>query len=190
MTPEHLSEIIKRVRAGDIDAFGELVLEYEVAVRTFLAVRLDDPIEAEDLAQEVFLIAFQNIAKFDTSRTMSRWLRGIAANLLRNNLRLRRETTLRSDIELNNLMEQAIAEAETEFTGATLLPALRRCLEALDGRARQLIESRYAHGHDMAEICRQTKLKHSALTMALHRLRERLRDCVTRRMAGAERVVQ
>ena len=190
MNQEQLSEQISRVRGGDIDAFGPLVLEYQGAVRSFLAVRLDDAHEAEDLAQEVFLVAFRQLHEFDTSRPMNHWLRGIAANLLNNHLRRRRETTLGPGLELDVLFEQAVGDVETESSGSRLLPALRECLAKLDGRARQLIEWRYMRGHALEDICRLMNLKHSALTMALHRLRERLHDCVARRLAEVKGTAQ
>jgi len=65
--------------------------------------------------------------------------------------------------------------------------ALRRCVEGLDPADRALVDRRYAQEQPLAEIGRALDLKRSALTMTLHRIRVRLRDCMEGRLAGRAR---
>jgi len=81
---------IQQVRAaqqGDLNALAALVTRHQQAVRACLAARLDDPHEAEDLVQEVFVTAFRKLGEFDPERPLAPWLRSIAMNLLRNHWR-------------------------------------------------------------------------------------------------------
>ncbi len=182
MTPEELApEIVARVLAGDVNAFGALVLRHEVGIRAYMAVRLDDPHEAEDLAQEVFLIAFRKLGDFDVARPMSAWLRGIAANVLRNRLRKREAAPAESP----ELLEQGAARLEEERGGGPLAQALQQCLDHLEPRARELVERRYGRGDSVGDICRDLQRQHSAVTMALHRIRQQLRQCIQRRLTPA-----
>lgn len=181
-----LKQSIERVLKGDVEAFGPLVREFQVPIRAFLAARLDDTHEAEDLAQEVFLIVFRRLSDFDATRPMSAWLRGIAANVLRNHLRRRREQTHGAAAELAEAVEQSVARVEQDEGADRVLLALRICLRSLDAGARDLVERRYMAGHSLAELGDQLQRRHSTLTMALHRIRCRLRECVQRQLQGAE----
>lgn len=174
---EDTRTIVQRVRGGDLEAFGALVRRHELGVRAFLAARLDDRHEAEDLAQEVFVTAYRNLETYSPDRPLAAWLRGIASNLLRNHLRKRREAP-GAEAFLEGLIEKAAPDP------GRAVEALRRCVEGLDPAARELVERRYTKEQPLAEIGQALDLKHSALTMTLYRLRVRLRDCMGRRLAG------
>jgi RNA polymerase sigma-70 factor (ECF subfamily) len=182
MNPEEeTGRVVARVLAGDVDAFGTLVLRHELGIRAYMAVRLDDPHEAEDLAQEVFLIAFRKLADFDVSRPMSAWLRGIASNVLRNRLRKREP----AQAPIPEILEEGAARMEEDRGGGPIAQALERCLEHLEPRARELVERRYGRGDSVGDICRDLQRQHSSVTMALHRIRQQLRQCVERRLTPA-----
>ena len=88
------TDLIARVLAGDDrHAFGELVRRHQSAVRGFLRrlVRGQEAL-ADDLAQETFIEAYRNLAKYRGGSAFSTWLIGIACNRWRNELRNRRAT--------------------------------------------------------------------------------------------------
>jgi RNA polymerase sigma-70 factor (ECF subfamily) len=77
-TSEH--ELIQRARAGDGDAFAELVMLH--ADRVYRALRrfgLGDD-EADEVAQEAFLRAWRGLARFEERAHFSTWLYRIAFN--------------------------------------------------------------------------------------------------------------
>lgn len=178
-------DIVLRVRGGEIDAFGELVLRHELSVRAYLAARLDDVHEAEDLAQEVFVIAYRRLPDFDPSKPMGAWLRGIAHNVLRNSLRRRQGQPGSLEGFLEQAIESGAARWEERAEGSSIVAALEQCLGALAPHARELIKKRYAQGESVAALSRLMGVKHSALTMMLHRVRSGLRDCMEQRLAAA-----
>lgn len=70
---------VRRVLAGERDAFARLVGRHERAVFTFLAGMLPHGADREDVAQEVFLAAYARLASFDPRRARLRtWLLAIA----------------------------------------------------------------------------------------------------------------
>ena len=186
MSDRPTNDIVRAVLDGDTEAFGDLAMRTQAGIRAFLAVRIGDVHEAEDIAQEVFVIAFQRLADFDTSRSMNAWLGGIAANLLRNYVRKRRERLSPDEAGITDLVEREVTRIEEEHTGERLLEALRACMASLAGQARTLVEYKYKLQLGIAEICARVGRKHSAITMALHRIRAQLRDCIQRRVAGSE----
>ena len=62
--PQDAGVLVRAAMGGDLQAFEKIVLQHQGAVRAYLAVRLVRADEAEDLAQEVFITAFRNLAKF------------------------------------------------------------------------------------------------------------------------------
>ena len=76
-------DLIRLAQGGDIEAFSQLVTAYQTNICACLAIRLNSNYEVDDLAQEVFIVAFRRLAEFDAERALGPWLRGIAFNLLR-----------------------------------------------------------------------------------------------------------
>lgn len=79
MTPESLDgELVEAARRGSSAAFGRLVERHQRAVRAFLRRACGDPSEAEDLAQETFILAWEKIGAFRGDSSVRSWLCGIA----------------------------------------------------------------------------------------------------------------
>ncbi|MBU4200620.1 MAG: sigma-70 family RNA polymerase sigma factor [Verrucomicrobia bacterium] len=62
-------------------SFEILVNTYKDMVFCFARGLLNDPGTAEDVAQEAFVVAYKNMAKFDASRDFGAWIRGIVRKL-------------------------------------------------------------------------------------------------------------
>ena len=77
------AEIVRRVRAGDADAFGQIVKAYERRVFALAAtiVRADG---AEDVAQDAFVRAFERLELYDVRRPFYPWLATITVRLAQN----------------------------------------------------------------------------------------------------------
>jgi RNA polymerase sigma-70 factor (ECF subfamily) len=82
-------DLVKKARKGNIDAFNALVSRHEKRVFNYLLRLLRDREDALDLTQDVFLKAYQNLAKLSDAGRFSPWLFRIAHNeafsLLRKN---------------------------------------------------------------------------------------------------------
>lgn len=78
------SQWVRRVQAGDVNAFEPLVERHQKAIYNLLYRWLGDYDEAADVAQEVFLAAFGAIAQFRGEAKFSTWLYQIAINHARN----------------------------------------------------------------------------------------------------------
>jgi RNA polymerase sigma-70 factor (ECF subfamily) len=83
-------EALRRVAAGDVEAFGPLVERHQERLRRLCARLLGDPEEARDAAQEVFLRAFRKAGSFRPDGQVFTWLYRIAVNHCLNRLRRRR----------------------------------------------------------------------------------------------------
>lgn len=183
--PSDESALLTRAIGGDLNAYSALVRLHHGGVRAYLAVRLSNIHDAEDLAQEAFVIAFQRIREFDPARPFGPWLRGIALNLYRNHRRKFRADPVGGSAELQDLVDAVLERRNPGGREAARLSALRDCLDQLDGPARTLLTARYGEGVSVRDLAGRSGRGYSALTMQLHRLRELLSECIERRMVAS-----
>jgi RNA polymerase sigma-70 factor, ECF subfamily len=170
------SEPVTFLRDRDLAAFEQIVAAHEAAVRAFVAVRIDDPFEAHDLAQEVFLLLWRKLEEIDLDQPLRPWLLAVAMNLVRQHRRKSRATPVGGNDGVLELLQDRLASGDA--VDGPAFAALERCLGKLDEAARQLIRWRYEDGLVIREICSRVGSGHSVVTMNLHRLRSLLFDCI------------
>ena len=90
LAEERVRSLVTQARAGDDRAFEQLVKCYQSRIHSHVARMTQDPAEAEDLAQETFLRAYQALPHFRGDATFGTWLYRIASNLAIDAARYRR----------------------------------------------------------------------------------------------------
>jgi RNA polymerase sigma-70 factor (ECF subfamily) len=75
------ARLVDAVRAGKLEAFGELVQRYERRLLGVIRRFIDDLDVADDLTQDTFLRVYQRLDQFDPSRRFGPWLFQIGVNL-------------------------------------------------------------------------------------------------------------
>ena len=78
------ADIVQRVRAGDVDAFGQIVKGYERRVFALAVVILRNREAADDVTQDAFVRAFERLDLYDVRRPFYPWLATITVRLSRN----------------------------------------------------------------------------------------------------------
>lgn len=82
-------DLVAKARRGDVDAYNQLVSRWEKRVFNYILRLVRNREDALDLSQDVFLKAYQNLAKLDDLGRFGPWLFRIAHNesysLLRKN---------------------------------------------------------------------------------------------------------
>jgi RNA polymerase sigma-70 factor (ECF subfamily) len=71
------AELIERARQGDGSAFGELVERYQASVFRTAMAALRSTADAEDIAQEAFVAAFEKLPAFRGDASFKTWLLAI-----------------------------------------------------------------------------------------------------------------
>ena len=100
LTSSHDVELAALATAGDRAAFGELVRRHGSAVRGLLRRMGATPPEADDVAQDAFLTAFERIGEFRGQGAFSAWVKKIGArHYLRRLQKERRIASLASEVE-------------------------------------------------------------------------------------------
>ncbi|HEY1515249.1 MAG TPA: sigma-70 family RNA polymerase sigma factor [Solirubrobacteraceae bacterium] len=176
--PEH--ELIRSARAGDQDAFAELVMSH--ADRVYGALRRFglDPDEADEVAQEVFVRAWRGLARFEERSQFSTWLYRIAFNEAQR--RLSRRPPPRAEPVPDREHDSILALPEPPQLGpdAQTLDreferTLERALDELPADWRAAVVLRDIEGlstHDAAGV---VGVREAAFKSRLHRGRMQLR---------------
>jgi RNA polymerase sigma-70 factor, ECF subfamily len=173
-------ELIHRARAGDQDAFAELVMNH--ADRVYGALRRFglDPAEADEVAQEVFLRAWRGLSRFEERSQFSTWLYRIAFNEAQRRLSRRRPKPVaerdpdRED-PVVSLAESPNLGPEAQTLDREFERTLERALDQLPEEWRIAVVLRDIEGlstHDAAAV---VGVREAAFKSRLHRGRMRLR---------------
>jgi RNA polymerase sigma factor (sigma-70 family) len=72
-------ELIDQLKAGNETAFRQLVENYQSRVYNKVLSLIQNNLEAEDLAQEVFMEVYQHVGKFKNESKLSTWIYRIAS---------------------------------------------------------------------------------------------------------------
>lgn len=91
--------LVERCRRQDAEAFGKLMDAYQNRVFGFVRRMVRDQEEAADVAQEVFIRAFQAFGRFDGRSSLRTWLFRIAYNLCIDRARKHGREPLESALE-------------------------------------------------------------------------------------------
>jgi RNA polymerase sigma-70 factor (ECF subfamily) len=164
--------LLARAIAGDTAAFGALVRLNQRPVYGLALRMLSDRHRAEDLAQEVFLQLYGNLAAIESPDHLSFWLRRVTMHRAID--RLRREPRF----VLSPLADAERVASEAVDADPILERRLRGLLGELPPAARAVVLLRYQEDLDPVEIGRTLKMPvntvKSHLKRSLALLRERL----------------
>jgi RNA polymerase sigma-70 factor (ECF subfamily) len=134
--------------------------------------------------QKSFVTAFQSLAEFQLGQSFFAWLKGISLNHCRNEWR-RHQSQARL---AGRLLEEKRAELELAAFDASpdnerRLAALRQCLEQLGPEEQAVVEMRFVQELPLASIGAQLGREAEAARLFLYRIRQRLADCVKKRLS-------
>jgi RNA polymerase sigma-70 factor (ECF subfamily) len=169
---------IRRVLAGDRDAFAGLVTRHARRVHDLARRMLRDDHAAEDVTQHAFLNAYRALDRFDRTRPFRHWILRIASNLCRNRYAARKARRERppvgGDAELPD-PEDVRAPRPGAATRDTSVEGVREAIEALPEAYRLAVVLHYVHGLSLEEVSEVAEIPVATVKTHLHRARAALR---------------
>ena len=103
--------IVRKIQAGDVDAFDSLILKYRERVYSVIYNLTSNREDASDLTQEAFIKAFQSIKRFKGQSSFFTWLYRIALNTSLTHLR---KNKLRRFFSFEKMVEEDHTEGFIE----------------------------------------------------------------------------
>ena len=169
--------LIRRVQAGEKDAYGELVRTYQQPAYYSALALLGSHDEAMDCSQQAFIRAWQAIRRFDAGRSFFTWYYRILRNLCLNRLR-DRAAQARPFSAMTPLFDVASTDDDPaqDTDRALLRDRVRTALEALRSEEREIIVLRDFDGYSYAEIADLLEIPHGTVMSRLYYARKHLKD--------------
>ena len=170
------STLIQRAANGDTSAWEPLMLAHQQAVFRFAYLLLGDADDAEDIAQESFLRAWNHLKRFDPALPLRPWLLSITANLSRN----RRRSAGRYVSALMRAFREQPKEPPPEAINAQNTEAndLWRAVRQLDLPDQQIIYLRYFLDLPVSETAEALQIAEGTVKSRLSRALEKLRKII------------
>ena len=185
---DDVKDHILKAREGDETAFGELVVRFSPALRSLCLMGTPDPDAADDLAQQVFLTAWNRLPTLQDAEQFWPWLKSITRHHLLNEWRrTSREKAFKRHYTVNWLAAHALDEQELDEAAArtaSRLECLRTCIEDLPEDMRQIVRLTYEEKCTSEQIGKRVNRSADAVRQALVRIRERLKTCVERKLSA------
>jgi len=165
-------EAVTQVLKGDKESYGILLERYKNLVYRVALNALGDCDQAEDVVQETFMRAYQNLERLHNPDIFGFWLSGIAKNICRNMFR----NKSRDLVSMEHLKEIAPSgNPEENGSGKSeLIRALRHAILILPEKYREILELRYTQGFSCEKIASFCNLSQSAVLVRLYRARKQI----------------
>ncbi len=189
--------LLERVRNGETEAFYELVRPHERGIYLAALSILNNDADAEEVVQEAILKAFKAIARFRQEAKFSTWIIQITINEAR--MKLRKDRRHMYD----SLDEPRRGEDEGDYVPrdfadwreipsealetARLRQALKRALESLSPKYRQVLVLRDVGHLNIAETAKLLGITEASVKTRLLRARLMMRDALAPGFDGAWR---
>jgi RNA polymerase sigma-70 factor (ECF subfamily) len=161
-------ELVCQVRAGDREAYGQLVIRYERSLRAVIAHIVSDIHVAEDLAQDVFLKAFKKLNQLHNPSRFGTWLYKIARNEAL--IWIRRKPKI-TEIPISEDMPLEQKNGRLSEASEQLLKAVM----TLPSQEQRVVLLRYFEGHRVGDIATMIGRPRGTVTKQLSRAHIRLR---------------
>ena len=189
MSKSHVNDadLVARAREGDQAAFGELVRRHQAAVQRAALAASGSPADADDIAQDAFVLAFRRLKSFRGESSFKTWVLTIAWNQAMNHRRkakrwFRRFTSVENE-------DGAIHFAATGGTPEDLVArdqlrdGIRDAIRALPGKLRDALLLAASGEYSYDEIGAMVNAKTGTIKWRVSEARRRVRESLDRRSA-------
>jgi len=170
--------LIERCRAGDDDAFGELVDRYKNLVYAVVYRLAGDRAQADDLAQEVFLKVHRGLPYFRGDARLSTWIYRIVMNVCAQERgRPRAEVSIERGPDRLPLDPGA---PDAAFADLELRDRLEKAIAQLPEHYRFLIAAHHLRGVQYEALAEALDIPLGTVKTHLHRAKRQLRELLSK----------
>jgi len=176
-----LNDTLRRVLGGDRDAYSAIVAGYQDMLLAYAAFRVPDAALVDEVVQQTFIRAYEQLRDFQTDKDFGIWLRSICRFMILAELkRVSRDRSNKENYQehlQSELVGQAISRAGSDVDD-DVFRRLQDCLGKLQQTARSLVTLRYQEHLRVEEIAQRLNQSATWVATTLFRVRENLRRCI------------
>jgi RNA polymerase sigma-70 factor (ECF subfamily) len=168
------NSIVERYLAGDMTAFDELMIRYERLVYRVCYRFVNNRDDAMDLAQEVFIKAFEHLASFRRESSMKTWLYRIAMNHCINHVK----KNAREFVEIKENVGSTRASVHSDMEEREQREQFRLLVKRLPPKQKAILEMRIHEQLSYEEIATMSGRSISTIKASVFFALEKLRKLV------------
>ena len=182
-------QLIERARAGDDQAFQEIVRAYRRRIMGTISRLIGRPEDVEDVAQEVFLRLYDSLEQLRTAEMFEPWLYRLTVNASYDYLRRQRR---RKESRMADLSEEQVILADAMASSEAGIESNRQgairefvssLLSVVSEEDRILLTLKEVEGLSLKELERIYGVNENALKVRLFRARQRVLKAYERQQA-------
>jgi RNA polymerase sigma-70 factor (ECF subfamily) len=177
MRPD-IDRAIEAVLRGDRNAFSVIIEAFNDELWRLVSYYLPDRSRVEDVVQRSFVNAYVSLESFETGRDFRAWIRSIAHNESKKELRVMLGDKAKAIRYAERLALEAVADDCYSGFSEKRLRYLNECIDLLSPHARRLLRVRYELGRSIQRIGEDLQRSRAAIQKALSRVRMNLRECI------------
>ncbi len=168
---------------GRLDEVARNWTVAQPAISSFISLMITNYHDAQDILQEVAVAVFaHDFTAYGMPRNFKAWAMQIARNKV---VDYRRRNGSQKNMFDNDTIDTiAGAYGNLKDEDSPRRDALDHCLGKIQGRPRTMLELRYRANMQASEIAEVTGQNIAAVRVALHRIRQALRECIERRLVS------
>ncbi|QBG48001.1 sigma-70 family RNA polymerase sigma factor [Verrucomicrobia bacterium S94] len=167
------------MRDDDTLDFDLLVREHHAGLRAFIRALGVDETWVDDMAQEVFIVAFRKRSEFRKEEDFGKWLRGIARRqVMGERTKTARRHRIMHEGITDILLSLGIEKHEPEPNRELMVNTMKNCVGKLNEPQRELLRCRYEEGRRCKELAAEFSSTASAIRKQLQRIRTAVRKCM------------
>jgi RNA polymerase sigma-70 factor (ECF subfamily) len=173
-----VNEVIRRVLAGETALYGIIVRTFSPDVLRIVILMLADRVQTENIVQQTFVNAFEHLHEFRQGEDFGRWVRTIARNLVRDELRRSSRERGRMARYRSYLLSKFSSDDQGDRREQALAEALAACRGKLNPVAAQALRLRYEEELPFNEVAAALGRSAEATRQIVSRARMALRLCM------------
>jgi RNA polymerase sigma-70 factor (ECF subfamily) len=182
---------VSRLRANEDAAYDELVRDYHAGIYHSACRMLNDPGEAADVTQDIFVKVFRNIARFRGQCSLKTWIYKVAMSEILNRLRWSKRRFRHQTVSLDDEPAEGRPGAPIQVRDRGPDPeevletrernaAIQTGLDKLSKQHRSIVVLRDIQGFTYEEISDILGISIGTVKSRLSRGREELKKCLAR----------
>ncbi len=183
------SYYIERVLNGDVSSYASLVTKHKNLVFSIVLKILNNREDAEEVAQDVFLKAYQSLKNFERKSKFSTWLYRIAYNSAISRTRKKKFEFVGLDTQIiDNYSTDEVSSNIHQLEDNDQRQMLEKAMAGLSEDENLLITLFYKADNSIEDISAITGLSVSNVKVRLFRLRKKLYDEMNQLMKKSDSI--
>jgi len=178
---DEIDQAITRVRAGDREAFRDVIASCESHLRMIVAAILPQVGAVDDVVQKTLVVAFFRLEQYELGTSFMAWVTTIARyQALNERRRWLAERSFKDRLRVDQKLDQTLHHGDevTVFAREGLGDQLGICLAGLRQQVADIVRAHYLEEQRIEDIAAKYGRSTDWVHLVLHRARKALKTCL------------